>query len=295
MDNFESYKNEVIKELINYYGEEYRDLIISRVEDTDFIFYINPNFNDFLRYSEKKKDNYKELKKVYYKLQREIKKDHTGDGQIYSNKSRKSILYRSTTSENTIGFIYRYDNGENELKREIFLPLFYADDRAIIHEMIHSIMSSPLFLSENKNCKILEYKFGLCVLNDKGSDLLEECITEIEAREIRERLKSRNISFVDQYYLFEGYGCSYDYFIPYINSFYNLFKSDINDARITLNLRRLMCKVGKEDYSIFVLLLKDFYDTLDDCDKSFYKLYMEKYIDKMQKHSENNPLSLSRN
>ena len=47
MDNFESYKNEVIKELINYYGEEYRDLIISRVEDTDFIFYINPNFNVF--------------------------------------------------------------------------------------------------------------------------------------------------------------------------------------------------------------------------------------------------------
>ncbi len=283
-NNFDSFKNEIIKELINYFGEEYKDIIVSRIEDTNFIFYIEPRYNEFLKFNIKRKDNYRKLKKEYYRLQREIRIKDLENGQVYNSKSLGSVAYKSIAWNSKTCFTYMYCNGNNELKREIFIPLFYADDRAIIHEMIHSVMSSPLFLLDRNNSCVLKYKFGLCASDDSITDLLEECITEIEAKRIYSNIKKKGISLIDCLYLYKSSLCFYDNFIPYIIEFYKLFKDDIINARITLNLRQLEHILGNEEYNNFLSLLKDFYDNYYDSEKSFYKLFMKQSIDKMGKN-----------
>ena len=278
--NFNSFKDEVIKEFVNYYGEQYKDIIISRINNTNFIFYINPNYNEFFIYNNNKN---KKLKKKYDKIQHIIKTKSLNNGQIFNSKNLSSIAYLSVLNNNGSCFIYMYSNSEKSLKKEIFIPVFYADDCAIIHEMIHSIMSTPLILEGQNNQKSLIYKFGICTSENEGEVLLEECITELEAKIIYNRIKNKNISLIDNYYFLNNCNCFYDSFIPYISKFYYLFRKDINDSRITLNNRKFINDIGNNNYNKFIMFLKDFYDNMYDCDKSFYKLFIDESINEMNK------------
>ena len=38
---FENFKSIATEEIVNYYGEQYRDQIVSRINNTSFAFYIN--------------------------------------------------------------------------------------------------------------------------------------------------------------------------------------------------------------------------------------------------------------
>ncbi len=283
-NNFEKFKSIVCEELINYYGEEYRDLILSRINDTNFTFYINPKYNEFLTYNLKKKKNYRSLKREYNRLQKELK---NSDGIIYSSKKTNPALYLSTMYKNQTCFIYMCESGETKLLKEIFVPLFYASDESIIHEMIHSVMSSPLFLSVKLHGYALYYKFGIDSSNSIPGGLLEESFTEMDARIIARKLRERKVSLIDNFFLFDEEKCVYDNYILFIKRLYESFKDEINESRITLNNRRFIHDVGEENYAELINLLKNYYDNLYDCDKSFYKMIFDKCIDKMIERNDN--------
>lgn len=291
-NNFNHFKNEVTKEIIYYYKEKYRDIIMSRLEETEFIFYISPKFSDFLRYSSKKNSNYKLLKKDYKVIQKEVRKNKLNSGVICNTMSYIPNDYEFVSNNNFICFRYTFDKDSEKLTRKVFIPIFYADDRAIVHEMVHSIMSSPLLLYEKDEFK---YKFGIGIVDNADEALMEECMTEIDARRIARRLKEKKISFIDKYYLFEGFLCSYDYFIPSVNNLYNLYEDEINESRITLNSRKFIYSIGKENYYDFVKYLYDFYNYLYDVDRSYYKEHLQKCISNIEKHKNSNQLKLSKN
>ena len=293
-DNFESFKNEVINELINYYGKEYKEVLKSRINETNFIFYVSPRFNDLLMYNARKKSNYKQLKKEYKIIKRIIRRNKES-GIMYNRKSKNSDVYSSIAINNIIGFTFMYDNNEKETKKEIFLPLFYAGDAAIIHEMIHAAMTSPLLLTQGKNGENLKYKFGIGYTDDDAGNLLEECFTHIDTMIISKRLMEKKISFINQYYLFDEVISHYDNFIPSIIDLYRLYWKEINNARITLNSRQFIYSIGPENYCELISLLYDFDYYFDDCDKSYYRFNLKKCVENIKKYKNINSLILRKN
>ncbi len=281
-DNFEFFKNEVVKELIDYYGSKYRDLIISRIEDTNFIFYVAPHYSSFLISGLKKKRNYKELKEEFSKFKKDVKLNNLENNRLYKSKDKEEARYPYTINDGIICFSYKYNNNTDELCREIYIPVFYADDCSIIHEMIHSVMSAPLFLTEKDDEYFLQYKMGLSVSCDGMSDILEESLTEMDAKIIAKRIRKRKIYFIDKYCLFDRSKWFYDNFISYTTDFYKAFKDKINKARLTLNLRELKYWIGEEEYNEFINLIEDYYDNYYDCDGAFYKFYINKSVAKMK-------------
>ena len=123
---------------------------------------------------------------------------------------------------------------------------------------------------------------------------MEECITEIDARAIYQRLKEKQVSFMDKYYLYDNRKCSYDNFIPSIYDLYKTYRDEIINARMTLNSREFIYSIGKENYLEFILYLGNFYDYFDDLDASdklFYRQRLQLCVDKMK----DNQLMLSKN
>ncbi|MBQ6284995.1 MAG: hypothetical protein IJK67_01610 [Bacilli bacterium] len=276
--NFEGFKNVVINELIAYYGEKYKDEIVSRINDTNFIFYINPKKRRIKRsHSDRRKENFDEIKENYRKTRLEAKKN----GELFNLYNKKSAAARFVCPYNETDFTSMYNNGEKEIEKTIFIPLYFVNDEGIIHEMIHAVMSSPLGLIESPDYKILKYKIGLITSGDKGEDLLEECMTQIEALIIYEIIKSKGISFIDEFYPNKSFECKYDLFIPSVAKFYKDFKEDLVDARITLNLRRFINKIGKENYCKLIQLLREFEENYFDCDRGIFRELISKVINQM--------------
>ena len=276
--NFEAFKNTVISEMINYYGEEHKEEIVSRINDTNFVFYINPKKRRLIRInSNKRKDNFNEIEANYKKLRKEMK----GESELFNYKNRRSPATNIIVKDNETCFIYMYNNGEKRTDRTIFIQLYSTNDEGIIHEMIHSVMSSALGEIETTSGKILKYKTGLITTNHKGEDLLEECMTQIEALIIYETIKAKGISFIDEFYPNRNFECKYNLFIPSVAKFYRYFKDDLIDARMSLNLKGFINKIGIENYCKLIQLLKEFHDNFFDCDRGIFKELINRVIEDM--------------
>ncbi len=276
--NFEAFKNAVISEMINYYGEEHKEEIVSRINDTNFVFYINPKKRKLIRINrDKRKDNFNEIEANYKKLRKEMK----GDYELLNYQNKKSPATNIIVKDNETCFLYMYNNGEKRTDRTIFIQLYSTNDEGIVHEMIHSVMSSALGEIETSSGKILKYKTGLITTNHKGEDLLEECMTQIEALIIYETIKAKGVSFIDEFYPNRNFECKYNLFIPSVAKFYRYFKDDLVDARMSLNLKDFINKIGIENYCKLIQLLKEFHDNFFDCDRGIFKELINRVIENM--------------
>jgi hypothetical protein len=137
-------------------------------------------------------------------------------------------------------------------------------------------------LTEKDDEYFLQYKMGLSVSCDGMSDILEESLTEMDAKIIVKRMRKRKIYFIDKYCLFDRSKWFYDNFITYTIDFYKSFKDRINRARLTLNLRELKYWIGEEEYNEFINLIEDYYNNFYDCDRAFYKFYIDKSMSKIK-------------
>ena len=82
------------------------------------------------------------------------------------------------------------------------------------------------------------------------SRVLEECVTETEAKIIYNRLRERNIeSFIRDLDLSKyEHRCYYEHFIPLTIDFYNKHFNEITYARFTMNKNKLFESVDKQEY-----------------------------------------------
>ncbi len=77
-NNIDIFKEIVCNEFINYFGNEYKNIIINRLNNTNYIFYMNTDLHSFFTFPSKSdyaKANYNKLKKEYELLKKIINKN----------------------------------------------------------------------------------------------------------------------------------------------------------------------------------------------------------------------------
>lgn len=262
--NFNSFKSDVINEMIKFYGKKYKDTIIQRLEEVDFIFYGNIKNG-----MPSKKQGFSGKKGIIYKTK-----------EIQYSKDIKELI-NSDIDAKFISFNARYDFNKNTINKYILIPLF-ATDEDILHEMIHAITYTPLYVDNEK--EIYKGKSGLGVSNDDGEILLEESITELEAKILYKSLiKTRNKTFLNEY-CNETSNCYYNNFIPLIYKFHKSFFGDITYSRITLNKNSIVNHIGKELYNNLIAYIGYYAEDLYSMSKHKYIPLIECAIDKMKEN-----------
>ncbi len=262
--NFNTFKNSVITEMVKYYGKKYEDIITQRLDDVNFIFY-----GTIKNGIPSRKQSFNGRKGVVFRT-KEID---------YNIDTKESI--NSDIDSKLICFNTKYDFDKNELNKYILIPLF-ATDEDIIHEMIHAITYTPLYLDdENEKYK---GKTGLAVSNNDGEILLEETITELEAKNIYKLLKKKNSkTFLAEYYDVTS-NCYYNHFINLISKFYKYFFNEITYSRITLNKNSLVQRVGKDLYERLTEFIGYYAEDLYSLSKERYIPLINCTVDKMKEN-----------
>lgn len=309
-NNFNKYLSLVCNELIDYYGKEYKDIITYRLYNTNFIFYVNetkPLFNSFSEFFDKSNlnDNYIIIKKQHKNISSLFKKlknhednindknDDTEVLQIFNRKiyeknnnkytekdnAEREIILSHLVKRNYICYLPIYLKEANTIEHNIITPLFIANDESLIHEIIHAVMNQDLLLINNEE---VYSKTGLSVRKD-AENLLEECITEIEAKRINKNLKDKGVELIDRYYPKKEFDCFYNRFIPFVEEFYNYFKDILIYSRITLNKSYLLEQIDRENYYDFMVnFAKCYRDYFDINDFYYFKDIFDKEIKKMK-------------
>lgn len=261
--NFNIFKNTVIKEMIKLYGKKYKDIIIQRIEETNFIFYGNKKNN-----IPSKKQTFSGRKEIIFQTS-EIK---------YPIDIKELIKY--DIDSRLISFNVKYDFEKDKIYKYILIPLF-ANDEDLIHEMIHAITYTPLYVDKEK--EIYKGKSGLVTSNDDGEILLEETITELEAKKIYSSLIKNNKIFINKY-SDELSNCYYNNFINLILKFHKLFFNDITYSRITLNKNHLLNYIEKDLYQRLTDFIGYYAEDLYSISKKRYVPLIDCTVDKMKEN-----------
>ena len=162
-DRITTYKDLVLESFVEFYGEDYRDIITTRFNDISFIYYINDITIFYIVDSLKKgyNDKFKNImfaipyivhliKNNFYK--QEITPDNfyelgmnkivgVSDEILLSDK--ELLMYSIATAlreknEGPYEVNFPINNG---FKRIIALPIFSVDDESLFHEINHAISS----------------------------------------------------------------------------------------------------------------------------------------------------------
>lgn len=261
--NFNKYKRIIINEIIKYYGKKYENIIIERLNDVNFIFYGNIRNG-----IPSKKQTFSGKKSIVF-CTKEIK---------YSDDIEESI--NLGIDSKLICFTAKYDFAKNEINKYILIPLF-ANDEDIIHEMIHAVTYNPLYLDSQN--KVYKGKTGLAI-SSNNEVLLEETITELEAKKIYNSFKKKNkIVFLNEYNDATS-NCHYNHFIDLISEFYKFFFNEITYSRFTLNKNSLIQRVGKKLYEELIECFGCYAEDLYSLSKEKYIPLIDCTVDKMKEN-----------
>lgn len=241
-NNFENFKNDVLNEMVSFYGENYREILTKRLNSTNFIFYGNTRFgvpNYPQRFCPNKKMGKKDI--VY----KSIDIDYNYDINYY--------IYKIISEKSHVSCQFEIYNSDNASAVSIVLFPLYKTDQELIHEMIHSVTSTPLSLTPHIN------KCGLITSQNSGEVLLEECITELEDKIIYNRLKNKGVkTFLKDHQNISMYESFYDMYIPVIFDFYKTFHNLIEYARITSDKSSLIDLIGEYNYKDFIKYIDEY-------------------------------------
>lgn len=199
-DKITIYKDIILESFIEFYGEDYRDIIITRFNDISFLYYINDITIFYIVDSLKQgyNDKFKNIifaipyiihliKNNFYK--QEIKPENfykLGINKIVGSSDERILLDKELLKY-SIAIALREKNEcpyefnipiNNELKRIIALPIFSVDDKSLFHEINHAISSEIVI----KNGKIA-VKCGLEYENEEKK-YYNEIINDIISLEI---------------------------------------------------------------------------------------------------------------
>ena len=314
-ENFDSFLSAVCEELIAYYGEEYRDIITYRLYNTNFIFYVKETESlvgilDKILDKENINERYKIIKKKHKQVTNYLKevKKHVDDfnsknddlevikivnRKIFDTSDKDYSEVDKATRETEINrLMFKFGNtcafftpiylsDSNMIEHDIIIPLFQCGDASIIHEMIHAIMSQDLLLIDGNTPY---HKTGLAItINRDAEELLEEWITELEAKRIDKNIKKKGIKLIDEFFPKKVSRCSYDTFIPFIEGFCDYFKDILTYSRITLDKCYLLEQIDRDNYYDFMVAIVDCYRSyFEEYDFYYHKKVFEEELEKMK-------------
>lgn len=271
-DALEQNREIIIDSFAQFYGEEYRDVIVKRYEKIVFCYYLSWKNIDTLLKASKDQELIKRIKdfeSVYDRLARDLKDAYGLDEphpiEAFIGISDETILEGSGSRNihenilhaiiNNICLFSAKLNKADEESFLITLSIFTVCEDFFLHEIGHAVVTEFLAKTDYATIK----KVGLSVQHGRSSRYLalEELINEKSNVEIKRIFKRRggNLScFPDTGNLIN---IKYREYFYLVDSFYEEFKDLIKKARITNNINLLVNKVGKENYERFVDLINE--------------------------------------
>ena len=207
--------NYIIQAFVNFYGEEYKDYIVTTLKDLKIIWY-----------DDVEKQEGKNIKEQIVSSLPEKQVDE------YLSKMNKICFSQSA-------YIDEID--------VLVLPLSY-DITHIIHELNHKMSSNILSLEP------LEIISGLCISKEKSGGVvslnsdLNEAINQKMTLEILDELRNLGLDICYTPSWQENV-------FPLINLFYDSFRDDLKDIYITGNLNLFINYVGMNNYDEFSQLI----------------------------------------
>lgn len=267
----------LIESFVEYYGEEYRDVIERKYSQIVFTYYIDWNF---LKLVVENQNLAKPSSKNSF-IDSSNQERCSDLVQFYQDRFRKKSLFSKVfqmtgsffgKSKELVGCTDREILGNQDLidelmksrdpicvsyrdKKLISFPILSYPEFTIIHEVHHALTSDWIAdLSGNVE------KSGLEVTDHKTSleEVIEELLNEKASQEVTEIFHRRGGDF-------SSFCMDLPYFRPYnenfylIDSFYQEFKPFIKKARITENKNELVQRVGKDNYQRYVAFVRKNY------------------------------------
>lgn len=255
-DRITTYKDLVLKSFVEFYGENYRDIIAKRFNDISFLYYINDitifYIADSLRqgYSDKFKNIIFSIPYIVHLIKNNFYKQEITPDNFYElgiNKlvgsSDENLLLDKELLKYSIATALREKNEcayevnlpiNNGIKRIIALPIFSVDDKSLFHEINHAI-SSEIVINNGETT----VKCGLDYENEEKK-YYNEILNDIISLEVYNIFKQKcggNIledNIMDEV-LFDTYG---DYHCL-ISDFYEKNKMNIKSFFIDFNAPQL--------------------------------------------------------
>lgn len=259
-------KEILIDSFVEYYGEEYRQIIEERYEKIIFVYYINwdiiKKVLSNVDFYKKERAKYREIEKVYEanklveRMINHLKKE---------DKRLLNLVGKSKDVELDENILQIFSNsslvtaGRKDDIFVVFHMLIFSEE-AIIHEISHALMRqnyADLYTDEG-TFKMTFAKFGAEIY--ESEKLFEELINDKSSKEITKIFKRRGGDLTSfcfdvplRYYYKENFYL--------VDEFYEEFKELLKAPRITLNKNGLVKRIGEDNYKEYCKLIKDYYST----------------------------------
>jgi len=276
-DTLNKNKQIIIDSLIEYYGEEYRNIIVERYDRITFVYYINWELvkkvvDEFLSKSSKPNEyvSFNNFRKYYNKEESYFKKiTQNGLPNNFVGSTNNDIFHNYYLKESVIGQFnysgasclgYEFENCCNQI---ICFPILVIDELTIIHEINHAITEDILIkeVDEKKYSGTLVFKSGLSI--DENERMFNELINEKTSQEIFRIFKEKGGDFTlfctDIPFVYPHRNNLY-----LIDELYDKLKNYIKIAEISNNKNYLIERIGKDNYKKYVELVNKYYSSYPD-------------------------------
>lgn len=265
----------LIETFILYYGEKYRNIIMDKINSLNYCWIKNDRLINLYKIYNKSKD-------IKYFLNYP---KNTIIGSTLNNKDLFSCIKKVLdTRNNGLSFFLTIPELEDsELIPLIVFPIFLHNDKMILHEINHAIVSNPLIKLENN----IVYKSGLEVMGKYN--LIDEIINERSALDITNIFHDLGGNILEKKYKLQ-IDNDYEKMFPIIEKFYTKYLEVIKNARISLNLNILYKYIDENIFNKYVEFVNSVFDIYKQSinNKKFYMLneyiyFAEKLVDDMDK------------
>ena len=276
---FEENKEKLIESFIEYYGKEFEDRIMNIYSDTNIVYYVGQNITDLVNTYNIFEYELTDQEKKILEMERGLSESsglteeqknqirYLGSNKIntFTDEELEQItntLITVTKTNTPKKMLWRYKGKTN---RFIFLPAYIWEDSMIIHEMNHNVTSDVLFIVETEDEERDISISGLNIDGTKNSEnerIIEELINEKSTIEITDIFHSKGGTYAEKSARKNIIGeSSYRKSFYLIDKFYNQFKDEIKNARMTGSKNLLLETCGKENYYKLVSLVNKYYNT----------------------------------
>ena len=255
-DRITTYKDLILESFVEFYGEEYRNIINTRFNDISFLYYINDitifYIVDSLKqgYSDKFKNIIFSIPYIVHLIKNDFYKQEITLDNFYElgmNKivgvSDERLLSDKELLKYSIATALREKNEcpyevnlpiNNRIKRIIALPIFSIDDKSLFHEINHAI-SSEIVINNGETT----VKCGLDYENEEKK-YYNEILNDIMSLEVYNIFKQKCADNILEDNIMNE--VLFDTYIDYhclINEFYEKNKMRIKSFFIDFNAPQL--------------------------------------------------------
>jgi len=254
----DSNKSILVEAFIKYYGEEYRNIITERLNNTYYYTFISDATIKELKKlitenTINKTDIIRDIKKIikYYGDNHITAKFYCNGTDVQSKSFKDYMTACFSNNKNALGgHIVGISDFDNQASM-IFISLnqYFSDETALIHEINHAIRSSNLAIyTDNDKKERIIIKNGIDIKNSSCNECveIEEILQHKATLEILDFFHKLGgcISMQQTSHLISNY----EKMFPLIDNFYKKYKTLLKKAAITDNMNILFSEIDKEKY-----------------------------------------------